>query len=87
MKKKALLKKPVRHIDVTSFDATSIIDAMREMSFTSRDTAAAADIFERMLRDKGCTIVLSLAGSTSAAGCMQVYADMVRYNKIGRAHV
>ena len=82
MKKKALLKKPVRHIDVTSFDATPIIDAMREMSFTSRDTAAAADIFERMLRDKGCTIVLSLAGSTSAAGCMQVYADMVQYNMV-----
>jgi len=82
MKKKALLKKPVQHIDITSFDATPIIDAMREMSFTSRDTAAAADIFERMLRDKGCTIVLSLAGSTSAAGCMQVYADMVRYNMV-----
>jgi deoxyhypusine synthase len=55
---------------------------MREMSFTSRDTAAAADIFDRMLRDPGCTIVLSLAGSTSAAGCMQVYADMVRYNMV-----
>ncbi|MCU0591211.1 MAG: deoxyhypusine synthase [Desulfobacterales bacterium] len=82
MKKKTLLKKPVRHVDVTSFDATPIIDAMREMSFTSRDAAAAADIFERMLRDKGCTIVLSLAGSTSAAGCMQVYADMVRYNMV-----
>jgi deoxyhypusine synthase len=82
MKKKALLKNPVRHVDVASFDATPIIDAMREMSFTSRDTAVAADIFERMLRDKGCTIVLSLAGSTSAGGCMQVYADMVRYNMV-----
>jgi deoxyhypusine synthase len=82
MKKKDLLKKPVRHIDITSFDATAIIDAMRGMSFTSRDTAAAADIFDRMLRDKDCTIVLSLAGSTSAAGCMQVYADMVRYNMV-----
>jgi deoxyhypusine synthase len=80
MKKKDLLKNPVRHVDITSFDATPIIDAMREMSFTSRDTAVAADIFDRMLRDKGCTIVLSLAGSTSAAGCMQIYADMVRYN-------
>jgi deoxyhypusine synthase len=35
-----------------------------------------------MLRDKGCTIVLSLAGSTSAGGCMQIYADMVRYNMV-----
>ncbi len=82
MKKKDFLNDPVRHVDITSFDATPIIDAMREMSFTSRDTAVAADIFNRMLRDKDCTIVLSLAGSTSAAGCMQVYADMVRYNMV-----
>jgi deoxyhypusine synthase len=82
MKKRDVLKKPVQHVDVTAFDATPIIHAMREMSFTSRDTAGAADIFGRMLRDKGCTIVLSLAGSTSAAGCMQIYADMIRYNMV-----
>jgi len=82
MKKKDVLKKPIRHVDVTAFDATPIIAAMREMSFTSRDTAAATDIFSRMLRDKGCTIVLSLAGSTSAAGCMQIYADMIRHNMV-----
>jgi deoxyhypusine synthase len=35
-----------------------------------------------MLRDKGCTIMLSLAGSTSAAGCMQIYADMIRHNMV-----
>ena len=82
MKKKDVLKKPIRHVDVTAFDATPIIAAMREMSFTSRDTAAATDIFSRMLRDQGCTIVLSLAGSTSAAGCMQIYADMIRHNMV-----
>ena len=82
MKKKDVLKKPVRHVDVTAFDATPIIAAMREMSFTSRDTAAATDIFSRMLRDKGCTIMLSLAGSTGAAGCMQIYADMIRHNMV-----
>ena len=82
MKKKDVLKKPVRHVDITAFDATPIINAMRDMSFTSRDTAVAADIFTRMLRDKGCTIILTLAGSTSAAGCMQVYADMIRYNMV-----
>jgi deoxyhypusine synthase len=82
MKKKDILKRPVRHIDISTFDATPIITAMRDMSFTSRDTAAAADIFTRMVRDKGCTIVLSLAGSTSAGGCMQVYADMIRYNMV-----
>jgi deoxyhypusine synthase len=82
MRKKDVLKKPVRHVDVTAFDTSPIITAMREMSFTARDTAAAADIFSRMLRDKGCTIILSLAGSTSAAGCMQIYADMIRHNMV-----
>lgn len=78
MKKKALLKDPVKHIDIKSFDSAPIIDAMRDMSFTSRDTAAAADILNRMVSDKGCTIFLTLAGSTSAGGCMQVYVDMVK---------
>ncbi len=82
MAKKRFLKTPVRHVDVTSFNATPIIKAMRGMSFSSRDTASAAEIFERMLKDPGCTIVLTLAGSTSAGGCMQVYADMVKYNMV-----
>lgn len=82
MKKKDLLKTPVEHLDITSFDARPIIDAMRKMSFTSRDTAVAADIFMRMLEDKDCTIILTLAGSTGAGGCMQVYADMIRYNMV-----
>lgn len=82
MDKKSFLKDVVKHIDITSFDATPIIDAMRDMSFTSRDTATAADILQRMINDPDCTIWLTLAGSTSAGGCMQVYADMVRYNMI-----
>jgi len=50
------------------------------MSFSARDTARAADIFGEMINDKDCTIILCIAGSSSAAGCMQIYADMVRHN-------
>lgn len=82
MKKKDMLKEVVKHIDVKSFDATPIIDSMRDMSFTSRDTAAAADILNMMIKDKGCTVFLTLAGSTSAGGCMQVYVDMVKNNMV-----
>jgi deoxyhypusine synthase len=82
VKKKDMLKDVIRHIDITQIDATKIIDAMRGMSFSSRDTAAATDILQLMLRHKGCTNWLVLAGSTSAAGCMQVYVDMVRFNMI-----
>ena len=80
--KKAFLDKPVEHIDITSFDARKIIDSMGKMSFTSRDTARAAVIFNEMLLDKNCTTFLTLAGSTSAAGCMKIYSDMIKYNMI-----
>lgn len=82
MNKKDYLKNPVGHIDIKSFDSTKIIDAMREMSFSARDTAHAADLLGEMLNDAGCTIFLCIAGSTSAAGCMQIYADMVKYNMV-----
>ncbi len=82
MDKKQLLKETVKHIDIKSFDSTIQIAAMREMSFTSRDTAKAADILEMMLADRDCTVILCLAGSTSAGGCMQVYVDMVRHNMV-----
>ncbi len=82
MNKKELLKDTIKHIDIKSFDSAPIIDAMREMSFTSRDTANATDILQRMIKDKDCSIWLTLAGSTSAGGCMQVYVDMIKNNMI-----
>ena len=52
MEKKDLLKEVVKHVDIKQIDSTQIIDAMRDMSFSSRDTANAADIFQRMMNDK-----------------------------------
>ena len=80
--KKTFLEKPVEHIDITSFDSRKIIDSMDKMSFTSRDTARASGIFNEMLSDKNCTTFLTLAGSTSAAGCMKIYSDMIKYKMI-----
>lgn len=82
MKKKDYLKTPVTHIDITSFNAIDIIKAMQGMSFTARDLATASDIYNRMLKDRKCSIILTIAGSTSAAGCMQIYADLIRYNMV-----
>ncbi len=82
MKKRELLSKEIEHIDIKSFDSTPIINAMRKMSFSSRETANAADILLKMIKDKECTNILTLAGSTSAGGCMQVYVDMVKHNMI-----
>ena len=80
--KKSLLNSPVEHIDIKSFDARKIIDGMGKMSFTSRDTAKAASIYNEMLADKDCSIFLTLAGSTSAGGCMNLYADLVKNNMV-----
>lgn len=82
MEKKDFLKEEVKHIGIEEFDSTKIIEAMKGMSFTARETANAAIIFDKMIQDKDCTIILCIAGSTSAAGCMQLYPDLVKYNMV-----
>ena len=80
--KKSFLNSPVEHIDIKSFDARKIIDGMGKMSFTSRDTASAAKIYNEMILDEKCSIFLTIAGSTSAGGCMNLYSDLVKYNMV-----
>ena len=76
--KKNLLAKPIKHIDIKKLSVKSLMNAYRDMSFSSRDLARAADIYNLMLADKNASVWLTIAGSTSAAGCMQVYVDMVK---------
>jgi len=80
--KEELLNKIVEHIDITSFDATPIIESMQKMSFTARDLGRASEIYKKMLLDKDCTIFLSIAGSTSAGGCMDLYSTLVENNMV-----
>ncbi len=82
MKKKDLLNKTVEHIDIKKINAVDIVKAMQKMSFSARDLGNAAAIYDKMLKEKKCAVILTLAGSTSAAGCMQVYVDMVKNNMI-----
>ena len=35
-----------------------------------------------MIEDKSCSIFLTIAGSTSAGGCMKLYSDLVKYNMV-----
>ena len=81
-RKAELLSSEVGHIDITSFDARPIIEAMGKMSFTSRDLARATGIYNAMLEDPACSIILVVAGSTSAGGCMDLYAELVRSNMV-----
>ena len=81
-RKAELLSTPIEHIDITKFDARPIVEAMGKMSFTSRDLSRATGIYNQMLEDKDCSIILVVAGSTSAGGCMDLYAELVRSNMV-----
>ncbi|MDO8914407.1 MAG: deoxyhypusine synthase, partial [Phenylobacterium sp.] len=81
-RKAELLSTTVEHVSIDQYDARPIIDSMRKMSFTSRDTARAADILTMALEDKACSTWLTLAGSTSAGGCMHIYRDMLKFGLI-----
>src|SRR4029079_6106463 len=82
-RKAELLSTPIEHIDITKFDARPIIDSMGKMSFTSRDLSRATGIYNQMLEDPDCSIILVIAGSTSAGGCMDLYAEVVKSKMVG----
>jgi deoxyhypusine synthase len=51
---------------------------MKHMAFSARDLHRAADIYDRMLRDGDCGIILCLAGSLVSAGLKKVFVDLLR---------
>lgn len=76
--KKKLLQDSITHIDIKKLNVASLVQSYAKMSFSARDLARAADIYNKMLADKEASVWLTLAGSTSAAGCMQLYVDLVK---------
>ena len=80
--KKDYFKMPIEHVDITKIDTTPIINSYRKIRGSAGDIARAADIFDAMLRDKDCTIILAQAGSAHAQGCLKIPADMVKYNMV-----
>jgi deoxyhypusine synthase len=82
MHKKSLLKDIIEHIDIRSFDARPIIEAYGRMAFQARNLHNASAIFNKMLKDDSCSIMLTLAGSLFSAGLKKVVTDMIRYNMV-----
>jgi deoxyhypusine synthase len=76
--KSDFLKQTIEHIDITAHDVTSVVEGMKHMAFSARDLHRAAEIFDRMLRDGDCGIILCLAGSLISAGLKKVFVDLVR---------
>ena len=77
MKKEELLKETIKHINIKEFDATPIITAYESMAFQSRNLARASKLYDMMLQDKDCAIVLTLAGSLISAGLKDIIVDMI----------
>ncbi len=80
--KKELLTHPIRHIDIKQHNVIALVDAMQFMAYSSRDLARAASIYERMLRDQDCGVILCLAGSLISAGLKQIFVDLIRNNMV-----
>jgi deoxyhypusine synthase len=80
--KQKLLSQTIEHIDITTFDARPIIDAYERMAFQSRNLAKAARIYNMMLADTGCGIILTLAGSLISAGLKKAIITLVENNMV-----
>ena len=76
------LKKTVEHIDITKYDVTDLVHELRSTSFTSREIYNACHLYKQMLEEEELTVILTIAGSTQAAGCLKLYRDLVRYNMV-----
>jgi deoxyhypusine synthase len=81
-KKKDLLKKTIEHVDITRHNVVPLVDAMQHMAYSARDLHRAADILDRMLRDKECGVILCLAGSLISAGLKKIFVQMIRDNMV-----
>jgi deoxyhypusine synthase len=80
--KKELLARPIEHVDIARHNVATLVDAMRHMAFSARDLARAADIYDRMLRDAECGVILCLAGSLISAGLKKIFVHMVRQRMV-----
>src|SRR5690348_945745 len=76
--KKQLLSQTIAHVDITRHNVVPLVEAMQHMAYSARDLARAADIYNRMLADQECGVILCLAGSLVSAGLKQIFVDMIR---------
>ncbi|MHB8578494.1 MAG: 1,9-bis(guanidino)-5-aza-nonane synthase [Ignavibacteriaceae bacterium] len=80
--KKDFLKGTIKHIDIKKYNVIELVDAMQHMAFSARDLNRASNIYDRMLRDKDCGIILTLAGSLFSAGLKKVVYDLIMNNMV-----
>src|SRR2546430_16690156 len=74
--KSEMLVDVIEHIDIKKHNVVPLVEAMSKMAFSARDLARAADIYDVMLREEECAIILCLAGSLISAGLKNVIVDL-----------
>src|SRR6202000_2609759 len=72
----------IQHLDSAAPNVVPLVDAMASMAYSSRDLARAANIYDMMLRDTDCGVILCLAGSLISAGLKKVVVDLVKNNMV-----
>jgi len=82
MPKKKQLDSLIQHIDIKSFDARSLMGQFQSMAFQARNLARACLIYDQMLKDRDCAVILCLAGSLFSAGLKRVVFDLVDNNMV-----
>jgi deoxyhypusine synthase len=80
MRNKDLLQEPVKHIQINGkLSVDELIQQFKNSgSFGAGRLSTACDIYERMVRDKECTIYLALAGAVVPAGMRSLIAKLIR---------
>lgn len=80
--KKELLSRTIEHVDITRHNVVPLVEAMEKMAYSARDLNRAAQIYDRMVRDKDCGIILCLAGSLVNAGLKRTFVQLIRDNMV-----
>ena len=80
--KKDFLKNPVEHIDITSLTLEKLFLQWRKCHLYQEKQQMLQTFITKCLKIKIVQFFLTLAGSTSAAGCMNIYKDLVKYNMV-----
>jgi deoxyhypusine synthase len=80
MRRKDYLKNPVEHMKITSpLTVNQLIGQFENSgSFGAGRVAAACNVYEKMLKDKECTVFLALSGAIVPAGLRTIVADLIR---------
>ena len=80
--KKDFLKDTIKHIDIKKYNVVPMVEAFGSMAYASREVARASKIYNMMLSDKKCSVILCIAGSLVSAGLKKVVVDMIQNNMV-----